>query len=237
MTASFAAPQHLQTPSPLRLSIRAAVILAVVMTHGLFAAWLWLQKAAVLPAAAYPVVSVDWIAPPKAAPQPPQPKAPPARPQPTRVIATPAQPKSLAADKPAPAETVTQPEPETPAAQTVPDAPSPPASTPAPAAAPVPPPAPAPREIPASAVRYRLPPQPQMPRASQRLNEQGRVVVRVLIDTQGRPAQMTVEQSSGFDRLDREALRAISQSQFFPYQENGRALAAWVRIPIVFKLD
>lgn len=86
-------------------------------------------------------------------------------------------------------------------------------------------------------MRYRVPPQPQMPRASQRLNEQGRVVVRVLIDTQGRPTQMTVEQSSGFDRLDREALRAISQSQFFPYQENGRALAAWVRIPIVFKLD
>lgn len=230
MTAALAVPNQLHTPPSLRLSIRATVVLAVIATHGLLAAWLLLQKATVHPAATDTVVSVDWIAPPQAAPQAPQPKAPPARPQPKRVIATPVQAKPAPADKPTPTETVTQQEQDVPAAQAVPDAP-------APAAAPVPPSPPAPREIPTSAVRYRVPPQPQMPRASQRLNEQGRVVVRVLIDTQGRATQMTVEQSSGFDRLDREALRAISQSQFFPYQENGRALAAWVRIPIVFKLD
>ena len=43
---------------------------------------------------------------------------------------------------------------------------------------------------------------PVYPKESQRRREHGTVVLRVLVDAQGRPAQIQVEHSSGFERLD-----------------------------------
>src|SRR5699024_5801045 len=64
-------------------------------------------------------------------------------------------------------------------------------------------------------------PNPVYPRRSQRMQEQGRVVVRVLINEEGAVINASVQQTSGHDRLDQSALKAAKQARFKPYSENG----------------
>jgi len=75
---------------------------------------------------------------------------------------------------------------------------------------------------------------PVYPKESQRKREHGTVVLRVLVDAQGRPAQIQIEQSSGFERLDTAAREAVAKFLFQPYEVNGVAQPAQVLIPIGF---
>jgi len=75
---------------------------------------------------------------------------------------------------------------------------------------------------------------PVYPKESQRRREHGTVVLRVLVDTEGRPAQIQVERSSGFERLDSAARDAVAKFRFRPYEVNGIAQPAQVLIPIGF---
>ena len=75
---------------------------------------------------------------------------------------------------------------------------------------------------------------PVYPRESQRRHEHGTVILRVLVDAAGRPAQIQVESSSGFERLDSAAREAVEQFLFRPYEVNGVAQPAQVLIPIGF---
>ena len=75
---------------------------------------------------------------------------------------------------------------------------------------------------------------PVYPKESQRRREHGTVVLRVLVDTDGRPAQIRVERSSGFERLDSAAREAVAKFLFRPYEVNGIAQPAQVLIPIGF---
>ncbi|HLS50477.1 MAG TPA: energy transducer TonB, partial [Burkholderiaceae bacterium] len=79
-------------------------------------------------------------------------------------------------------------------------------------------------------------PMPNYPRASQRRGETGRVVIRVLISPTGSVENASVQQSSGFDRLDRSALAAAKQARFKPHTENGLAKQALADIPFDFVL-
>jgi len=79
-------------------------------------------------------------------------------------------------------------------------------------------------------------PVPEYPRMSQRRGEQGRVVVRVLISAEGRVVQASVRSSSGHERLDDAALKAVRTARFKPYTENGRAYQAMADIPFDFVL-
>lgn len=88
-----------------------------------------------------------------------------------------------------------------------------------------------------SGVAYVREPAPEFPAASRRLGEQGTVMVKVLIDEQGHAAEVQIHRSSGFNRLDRAASRAVSLALFRPYSINGRAQAAWTIVPIHFKLE
>jgi protein TonB len=83
-------------------------------------------------------------------------------------------------------------------------------------------------------VEYLRSPPPLYPRESQRKRERGIVMLRVLVDTSGRPAQIQLERSSGFERLDNAALEAVAQFLFRPYEVNGVKQAAQVLIPIGF---
>ena len=85
-----------------------------------------------------------------------------------------------------------------------------------------------------SEVAYVKPPQPRYPPESRRSGEEGLVVLRVLIDQQGRAAQIEIEQSSGHSRLDQAAREAVARALFRPYVENGIARAALAMIPIEF---
>jgi protein TonB len=173
-------------------------------------------------------IFVDLIAPP-APPVPPAPPPPPTprpivqkKPPPVRVIA--------AAPSPAPSEFIVPSPPPAPI-----EAPAEPVmvAVPTPPAPPVPPaPPPEPKTIPASAVEYLEVPQPVYPRLSMRNGEHGRVMVRVLIDTNGLPREVHVNVSSGYVRLDDAAVAAVGKARFKPYTVNGLPTAAWALVPI-----
>ena len=83
-------------------------------------------------------------------------------------------------------------------------------------------------------VGYVRAPSPVYPRESSRRREYGTVVLRVLVDQSGRPAQIQVERSSGYERLDLAARSAVEKALFHPHEVNGVAQAAQVLIPIEF---
>jgi periplasmic protein TonB len=83
-------------------------------------------------------------------------------------------------------------------------------------------------------IDYVRAPAPVYPRESQRSRERGTVVLRVLVDVFGRPAQIEIERSSGHDRLDDAARVAVEKALFRPHEVNGVAQPAQVLIPIEF---
>jgi protein TonB len=58
----------------------------------------------------------------------------------------------------------------------------------------------------------------------------------VLVDVAGRPAQVTVQKTSGHASLDESALSAVRAAQFRAYAEGGVPQAVWVLVPINFVL-
>jgi protein TonB len=83
-------------------------------------------------------------------------------------------------------------------------------------------------------VEYVRPPAPVYPAESRRKRERGTCVLRVMVDSSGLPAQIQVERSSGYERLDSAAREAVEKALFQPYEVNGIAQPAQVLIPIEF---
>jgi TonB family protein len=83
-------------------------------------------------------------------------------------------------------------------------------------------------------VEYVRAEKPVFPKESQRRREYGTVILRILVDAEGRPLKIDVEQSSGYERLDAAARKAAETFLFRPYEVNGVRRAAQVRIPIGF---
>lgn len=79
-------------------------------------------------------------------------------------------------------------------------------------------------------------PAPRRSAASIRAGEAGKVVLRVMVTPQGRPAEIKVTQSSGFDRLDDAALAAVRKWRFVPAEQAGQPVASWVTFPITFTI-
>jgi periplasmic protein TonB len=80
-------------------------------------------------------------------------------------------------------------------------------------------------------------PEPRSPPLSKQLGEEGRVVLRVLVNAEGQVEQAEVRQSSGHPRLDQAALGVIHRWRFMPARHGPERLAAWVLVPISFQLD
>lgn len=91
-------------------------------------------------------------------------------------------------------------------------------------------------EPPKFGVAYLNNPAPDYPRLSQRAGEEGRVLMKVLVSAEGRPESVDVINSSGFDRLDRAAVNAVKQWRFEPARKGGKALSAYVNVPLSFSL-
>lgn len=85
--------------------------------------------------------------------------------------------------------------------------------------------------------RYRYPPTPAVypPRAIE-LNQQGEVLVRVRLDPDGTAVEIVVHRPSGYQLLDRAAVAAVKSWHFLPAVRDGRAVSAWVEIPVRFHL-
>jgi periplasmic protein TonB len=62
------------------------------------------------------------------------------------------------------------------------------------------------------------------------------VLLRVLVDDQGRSKQVEINSSSGSDALDRAAAEAIKRWRFHPARYGDQAVESWLRIPIEFTL-
>lgn len=69
------------------------------------------------------------------------------------------------------------------------------------------------------------------------MGEQGKVLLRVLIGIDGLPQKVELHQSSGYDRLDRQAQDAVLRWRFVPGKRNGVAEAMWNIVPINFVLE
>ncbi|MFG6486689.1 TonB family protein [Roseateles sp. BYS78W] len=118
-----------------------------------------------------------------------------------------------------------------------PPTPVPVQATPAPPVQVTPPPTPAIKRIPASAVRWLKEPRMTWPLMSRRLKESGVVHVRVVVDVKGLPREVALAKSSGFARLDEQALLDIRTARFVPQTENGQPIEWEVIAPMSYELD
>lgn len=164
--------------------------------------------------------------PPRPKPPPLLPKPLPPRPQPVTPVSAP--PPILAVASPV----------ESPVAASFSVAPQPPAPVSAPDIVAAPTPAPAPALVDARFdADYLDNPKPLYPHASRRLGEEGKVVLRVFVSAEGDAKQVEVKHSSGFQRLDLAAEKAVARWRFVPARRGEQAVTAWVVVPIVFSLD
>lgn len=83
---------------------------------------------------------------------------------------------------------------------------------------------------------YLTNPAPPYPTMSRRLREEGRVMVLVQLSAAGLPEQVSVKHSSGFERLDEAAVKAVRTWKFRPTKINGEPTADTVEVPIRFAL-
>jgi periplasmic protein TonB len=169
---------------------------------------------------------VDWISAPKPEPVPVEPPKPVVKKE--KVLPKPVEPLPLI---------VAQPE--------VPS----PVVVPAPLPEPEPPPIAAitePAPVPAPVVTVTPPifdaayldnPAPKYPSASRKLGEQGRVILRVLVNPGGRADEIEVRTSSGFRRLDEVARETVMGWKFVPAKRGAEPVPAWVLIPVSFRLE
>ena len=89
-----------------------------------------------------------------------------------------------------------------------------------------------------SGVEYLQKPAPVYPTFSRRMQEEGKVILRVLVSLKGKPEQVEIQKSSGFPRLDEAARQTVLSSYLFkPYSENGQVQSVFVLIPINFQLN
>jgi protein TonB len=178
--------------------------------------------------AAAPIM-VDLLAPPAPAPKLEKPTELP-KPKPiAKALPKPAEPQpvlTLPADAPSPAVAPPQP-------------PAPPVAVPADAA----PAAPAaakpvlPLTQPIFNADYLDNPAPAYPSLARRSGEQGRVMLRVLVNPAGRADDVQVRASSGSARLDESARATVLRWKFVPAKRGDEPVAAWVLIPITFRLE
>lgn len=75
---------------------------------------------------------------------------------------------------------------------------------------------------------------PEYPQSFIRRGWQGTVVLRVLVGIEGRVEEIRVEESSGYELLDRNALTAVRGWRFQPARSGNRALAEEVLQKIIF---
>lgn len=75
------------------------------------------------------------------------------------------------------------------------------------------------------------------PAAARRSGDQGTVMLKVLVSTEGASLRVELDQSSGSKSLDGAALEAVKGWRFVPARRGTQNIEAWVRVPVVFKLE
>jgi periplasmic protein TonB len=78
---------------------------------------------------------------------------------------------------------------------------------------------------------------PDYPEAARRLHQQGTVLLRLHIGTDGSVTRIETLRSSGVGALDAAAAAALAQWHFLPAERAGQAVASYRDQPVSFVLD
>lgn len=100
-------------------------------------------------------------------------------------------------------------------------------------AAPEPSPAPLVEAVPV----YRKNPAPRYPLAARRRGYEGTVVLEVLVNKSGRVEDLRLFRSSGYEVLDRAAMKSVQGWVFKPARRGDQVVEMWVKVPIRFQLE
>jgi periplasmic protein TonB len=73
------------------------------------------------------------------------------------------------------------------------------------------------------------------PELARRAGIEGKVLIRVLVDKDGRPKKDKIE-SSDNEQLNEAARKAVMSMVFTPAIQNKRPVTCWVTIPVTFRL-
>ena len=75
------------------------------------------------------------------------------------------------------------------------------------------------------------------PSDAKKAHVEGRVVVNVLIGTNGKASKMEIVESEPEGVFDENALKSVKNWQFRPGIKGGELVPTWVKLPLSFKLD
>lgn len=80
--------------------------------------------------------------------------------------------------------------------------------------------------------------QPQLPYpdAAQVNGEEGSIVLRVKVGSEGRVRNVKIAKTSGFDDLDNAAIEGVLRYRFVPAQENGETSTEWTDLTVTYQL-
>lgn len=79
-------------------------------------------------------------------------------------------------------------------------------------------------------------PAPVYPYTARREGWEGLVVLKVLVEADGWPAEVIIEQSSGYTALDNAAFKTVEKWQFTAARRGPVTFSSWITIPIRFNL-
>jgi periplasmic protein TonB len=80
-------------------------------------------------------------------------------------------------------------------------------------------------------------PRPEYPAAARRAEEEGTVVLKFLVDVDGKVIQSQVDKSSGSNLLDDAARNALSRCLFKPGTLDGKPEQSWASMRYTWKLE
>jgi protein TonB len=78
---------------------------------------------------------------------------------------------------------------------------------------------------------------PVYPPQSRRSREEGTVILEVLVKADGSLGELRLKTSSGYNRLDESALRAVKNWRFVPAKRGSETIDFWYELPIEFSLN
>ncbi len=79
-------------------------------------------------------------------------------------------------------------------------------------------------------------PTPAYPAEAKRKNIQGKVLVLVMVKTDGTPAEVLLSRSSGHQSLDEAAIESVKEWRFIPARKGNKTVQASVIVPVEFKI-
>lgn len=79
-------------------------------------------------------------------------------------------------------------------------------------------------------------PKPPYPPVAFQMRIEGTVMLKALVQPDGRCGEVLLAKTSGNDLLDKSALNTVAQWKFTPAKSQGKDISQWVSIPITFSI-